>query len=111
IGRIQEFGAKTLRISIAADRLVEGPDGQYTKTEWIACVSFDDELRREMLVQLEKGDSVSFDGRIVPTTWEKDGRKVYDHSFEITRYQRLSRPKAKGATLKTKLDETADAAA
>jgi single-stranded DNA-binding protein len=109
IGKIEELGKKTLKISIAADRLVEGRDGQFTKTEWIRCVSFDETLNAEMLTQLERGDSVTFDGRIVPTVWMKGEQKVYDHTFEITRYQRLSRPKAKSAPAK-KAEETAEAA-
>jgi single-stranded DNA-binding protein len=108
IGKIEELGRKTLKISIAADRLVEGRDGQFTKTEWIRCVSFDETLNAEMLTQLEKGDSVSFEGRIVPTVWLKGEQKIYDNTFEITRYQRLSRPKAKSAPKKA--DETAEAA-
>ncbi len=64
-----------------------------------------------MLTQLDKGDSVTFEGRIVPTVWLKGEQKIYDNTFEITRYQRLSRPKTKSASAKTKADETADAAA
>ena len=110
IGKIEELKAKTLRISIAADRLAEGRDGQYTKTEWLRCVSFDAHLNAEMLTQLDKGDSVTFEGRIGPTVWMRGDQKVYDNTFEITRYQRLSRPKAK-ATPAKRDDETADAAA
>ena len=110
IGKIEELKAKTLRISIAADRLAEGRDGQYTKTEWLRCVSFDADLNAEMLTQLDKGDSVTFEGRIVPTVWLKGEQKIYDNPFEITRYQRLSRPKAKSES-KTKADQTADAPA
>ncbi len=91
IGKIEELKAKTLRISIAADRLAEGRDGQYTKTEWLRCVSFDADLNAEMLTQLDKGDSVTFEGRIVPTVWLKGEQKIYDNTFEITRYQRPSR--------------------
>ena len=109
IGKIEELGRKTLKISIAADRLVEGRDGQFTKTEWIRCVSFDETMNAEMVTQLEKGDSVSFEGRIVPAVWLKGEQKVYDNTFEITRYQRLSRPKSKSAPAK-KTDEAAEAA-
>ena len=111
IGKIEELKAKTLRISIAADRLAEGRDGQYTKTEWLRCVSFDADLNAEMLTQLDKGDSVTFEGRIVPTVWLKGEQKIYDNTFEITRYQRLSRPKAKTASAKSKPEDAADAAA
>ncbi|MGE0743490.1 MAG: single-stranded DNA-binding protein [Hyphomonadaceae bacterium] len=110
IGKIEELKAKTLRISIAADRLAEGRDGQYTKTEWLRCVSFDADLNVEMLTQLDKGDSVTFEGRIVPTVWMKGEQKIYDNTFEITRYQRLSRPKAKSTPAK-RGEEAADAAA
>ncbi|MFN3465864.1 MAG: hypothetical protein ACK4X1_17490, partial [Terricaulis sp.] len=92
-------------------RLAEGRDGQYTKTEWLRCVSFDADLNAEMLTQLDKGDSVTFEGRIVPTVWLKGEQKIYDNTFEITRYQRLSRPKAKTASAKSKPEDAADAAA
>ena len=64
-----------------------------------------------MLTQLDKGDSVTFEGRIVPTVWLKGEQKIYDNTFEITRYQRLSRPKAKTASAMSKAESAADAAA
>ena len=72
IGRIQELQKNTLRISLAADRLVEGRDGQWTATEWLSCVSFDAALNTQMLIELEKGQSVTLDGRIVPRVREVD---------------------------------------
>ena len=94
IGAINEYKNNTLRISVASDRLVEGNDGQWTKTEWLGCVSFNAELNAQMLTQLEKGQSVSLEGRIVPRTRERGDQKIYDHSFEITRFQLQSKPKA-----------------
>jgi antirestriction protein ArdC len=93
IGRIDELKNNTLRISLAADRLVEGNDGQWTKTEWLSFVSFDAELNKQMLTDLEKGQSVTLEGRIVPRTREVEGRRLYDQSFEITRVQRGARAK------------------
>ncbi|MES1197554.1 MAG: hypothetical protein ABUL55_02905, partial [Pseudomonadota bacterium] len=80
VGRIDELKNNTVRISIAADRLVEGNDGQWTKTEWLGCVSFDPELNKQLLTELDKGHSASLEGRIVPRTRVVDGRNVYDHS-------------------------------
>jgi len=111
IGKIEGLKSNTLRISIAADRLAEGRDGQYTKTEWLACVSFDAALNSQMLAQLDKGDSVSIEGRIVPSVWMKGEQRIYDNTFEITRYQLLSRPQAKSATAKAKREATTNAPA
>lgn len=97
IGRIDELKNNTLRISLAADRLVEGSDGQWTKTEWLSFVSFDAELNKQMLIDLEKGQSVALEGRIVPRTREVEGRRIYDQSFEITRVQRGAKAKPKTA--------------
>lgn len=110
IGKIEELKNKTLRISVAADRLAEGRDGQYTKTEWLSGVSFDAELNAEMLAQLDKGDNVNLEGRIVPNVWLKGEQRMFDNTFEVLRFQRLSRSKAK-TNAKPKTDETAGAAA
>lgn len=110
IGRIQELQKNTLRISLAADRLVEGRGGQWTATEWLSCVSFDAALNTQMLTELEKGQSVTLDGRIVPRVREVDGKRIYDHTFEITRFQRHSKPKAPKAKAAAPV-EPAEAAA
>ena len=108
IGSINEYKNNTLRISLAADRLVEGDDGQWTKTEWLACVSFDPALNKDMLSDLDIGQTVILEGRIVPKLRDKTAdKKLYDPMLEITRFQRISKPKAP----KTKPAQTADAAA
>lgn len=108
IGSINEYKNDTLRISLAADRLVEGNDGQWTKTEWMACVSFDPALNKEMLSDLEVGQSVILEGRLVPKLRDKSAeKKLYDPMLEITRFQRVSKPKAP----KAKTAQTAEASA
>ncbi len=94
IGRIEELKHNTLRLSVAADRIVEGPNDTWTKTEWLGAVSFDPALNTQMLTELEKGQSVTLEGRIVPRMRERDGKKLYDHTLEITRFQLHSKPKA-----------------
>lgn len=98
IGRIDQVKAPdaVVRISIAADRIVEGQDGAWTKTEWLNCVSFDRALNQRMLTELEVGQSVTLDGRIEPRKREVEGRKITDHSFVVTRFDRMSKPKANG---------------
>ena len=39
IGRIQALSKGAVRISIAADRIIEGPAKTWTQTEWLGCVS------------------------------------------------------------------------
>lgn len=97
IGVINEYRNNTLSISIAADRLVEGRDGQYTATEWLRCVSFDADLNKEMLSVLEKGQMVSFEGRIVPRVRDKQAeKKIYEPTLEIQRFERGAKPRANG---------------
>lgn len=98
IGRIDQpkgTGA-IVRISVAADRLVEGQDGQWTKTEWLNAVCFDTALNEQMLTELEVGQSVNLDGRIETRRREVGDRKISDYNFVITRFERLSKPKANG---------------
>lgn len=109
IGRIEEFKNNTLKVSVATDRIVEGQSDTWTKTEWLAAVSFDPALNAQMLTELEKGQSVTLEGRIVPRTREHEGRRIYDQTFEITRFQRGA--KAKLAAKASKSAETAEAAA
>jgi hypothetical protein len=108
IGRIDELKKSGLRISVASDRLVDGPDGQWTKTEWLSVISFDTELNTKMLAELETGMSVKFDGRIEPRKRPVGEIKIYDNSFVVLRFERLSKPKAIG---KAKGAEPATAAA
>lgn len=109
IGRIDQVKAPdaVIRIAIAADRLVEGQDGAWTKTEWLNCVSFDRALNTRMLTELEVGQSVTLDGRIEPRKREVGDRKITDHSFVITRFDRLSKPKPNGKAKSAPQEEAA----
>lgn len=96
IGSINEYKNHTLSISVAADRLIEGRDGQYTATEWMRCVSFDPELNRQMLTELEKGQLVTLEGRIVPRIRDRSAeKKLYEPTLEIIRFERVAKPKSK----------------
>lgn len=97
IGRIDQVKAPdaVVRISIAAHRIVEGQDGAWTKTEWLNCISFDRALNQRVLTELEVGQSVTLDGRIEPRKREVEGRKITDHSFVVTRFDRMSKPNGK----------------
>jgi hypothetical protein len=102
IGRIEQVkgDAAIVRLSLAADRLVEGPKdgsrGPWTKTEWVSAVSFDEKLNRELLAALEVGQSVTLDGRIEPRKRQVGEATITDHSFVLTKFERQSKP-AKGA--------------
>ena len=107
IGRIDELKKNGLRLSIAADRLVDGPDGQWTKTEWLSLISFDAEFNTKMLTELESGMSVKIEGRIEPRKRPFGDTKIYDHNFVITRFERLSKPKANGKAKQAEVDQPA----
>jgi single-stranded DNA-binding protein len=94
IGRIEQVkgDAAIIRISLAADRLVEGKDGAWTKTEWVSAVSFDEKLNRELLTALEIGQSVTLDGRIEPRKRQVGEATITDHSFVLTKFERLAKP-------------------
>ena len=94
VGRIEQVKGTTaiVRISLAADRLVEGKDGAWTKTEWVSAVSFDEALNRELLAALEVGQSVTLDGRIEPRKRQVGETTITDHSFILMAFQRLSKP-------------------
>lgn len=110
IGAINQHRNNTLSISIAADRIAEGRDGSFTLTEWMRGVSFDPALNKQMLIDLEKGQTVLFEGRLVPRVRDKNATpKIYDTTLEITSFKRISKPKAKAeAPAKS---ETAEVAA
>jgi single-stranded DNA-binding protein len=97
IGSINEHRNNALAISLAAERLAENKDGQYTKTEWVRCVSFDAALNKAMLEALEVGQTVTLEGRIVPKLRDKNAaQSLYDPMLEITRFARGAKPKANG---------------
>lgn len=110
IGRIDRVKGTDaiVRVSVAADRLVEGKDGQWTKTEWLSAISFDQGFNEKMLVELDVGQSVTLEGRIEPKKRQVGDVAIYDQSFVITRFQLLSKPKANG---KSKPAQAAEAAA
>jgi single-stranded DNA-binding protein len=105
IGRIDELKKNGLRLSIAADRLVDGPDGQWTKTEWLSLISFDAVLNTKMLTELESGMSVKIEGRIEPRKRPLGDTKIYDHNFVVIRFERLSKPKANGKAKSAEADQ------
>lgn len=98
IGRIEQVKgtAAIVRISLAADRLVEGKDGAWTKTEWVSAVSFDEKLNRDLLDALEVGQLATLEGRIEPRKRQVGDATITDHSFVVTKFERLAKP-AKGA--------------
>lgn len=96
IGRIDQLNKGGLRISIADERLVDGPDGQWTKTEWLSLISFDAALVTKLLSELETGMRVNVEGRIEPRKRIVNDTKIYDHNFVVVKYERLSKPKANG---------------
>lgn len=108
IGRIDQpkQDLSIVRISVAADRLVEGQDGQWTKTEWLNAVSFDRALNEKLIEELEVGQNVTLDGRIETRRRQVGDKKITDFSFLVTRFERLSKPKSNG-----KAKPQADAAA
>ena len=112
IGRIDQVKgtSEIVRVSVAADRLVEGKDGTFTMTEWLSLISFDRPQNEKMLTELEIGQTLKVDGRVEPRKREVNGQTIYDHSFVITSYERLSAPKAKKAKAAPPA-ENADAAA
>ena len=95
VGSINQYKNNTVSISLAADRLLEGRDGQFTVTEWIRCVSFDADLNKRLLTDLEKGQSVTLQGRLVPRLREKTtDKKVYETTLEITGFERGAKPRS-----------------
>ena len=110
IGRIDRVKGTDaiVRVSLAADRLVEGQDGAWTKTEWMSAVSFDQAFNEKMLIDLDVGQSVTLEGRIEPKKRQVGEVNIYDQSFVITRFERLSKPKANG---KAKTAQPAEAGA
>jgi len=95
IGRLDPVKgmSEILRLSIAADRRVEGATCQWTKTEWLSVVCFDRALNERLLTELEVGHSVSIDGRIEPCKRPVGDKSITDHSFVLTSFALLSKPK------------------
>ena len=101
VGSINQYKNNTVSISLAADRIVEGRDGQFTATEWIRCVSFDADLNKRLLTDLDKGQSVTLEGRLVPRVRDKNpDKKVYETTLEITGFKPGAAPKAQSAQAK-----------
>lgn len=108
IGRIDQLNKGGLRISLADERLVDGPDGQWTKTEWLSLISFDAALVTKLLSELETGMRVNIEGRIEPRKRMVNDAKIYNHNFVVLKFERLSKSKANG---KAELTEPEQAAA
>lgn len=96
IGKIVQLNKGGLRISIANERLVDGPDGQWTKTEWLSLISFDAALVTKLLSELEVGMRINVEGRIEPRKRKVNDLDIFDHSFVVLKFERLSKPKANG---------------
>lgn len=94
IGRIEQVKgtAAIVRLSLAASRLVEGKDGAWSKTEWLSVVSFDEKLNAQLLAELEVGQTASLEGRIEPRKRQVGEAKVSDHTFVLTKFERLAKP-------------------
>ena len=109
IGKIEELKADAPHLDRRSDRWPKAATANTPRLNGFAASSFDADLNAEMLTQLDKAI------RYLRRPHRSDRlaqRRAEDHdnTFEITRYQRLSRPKTKSASAKTKADET-DAAA
>lgn len=84
-----------VRLSIACDRLIDGPSGKWTKTEWLSAVCFDAALNQQLTDQLAVGDSIEVSGRIEPRKRQIGEVSVTDHSFVLERFKLVARPKAR----------------
>lgn len=100
IGRLEPVKglAEILRLSIAADRLVDGANGQWTKTEWLSIVCFDRTLNERLLTELEVGHNVAIEGRVEPRKRPLGDKMITDHSFVLTSFSLLSKPKPAAKT-------------
>ena len=96
IDRVKDTSA-ILRLSLAADRLVQGKDGAFTKTEWLSVVSFDQALNTQLLKTLKVGHTARLEGRIEPRKRQLGEASVTDHSSVLTKVERLATPASKAA--------------
>ena len=96
LGRIDRLKVDRfiLRLSVACDRLLDGPSGKWTKTEWLGAVCFDAALNQILTDELAAGDSIEISGRIEPRKRQIGEASVTDHSFVVERFKLISRPKA-----------------
>lgn len=111
IGRIQELNKGAVRISVAADRIIEGQAKTWTQTEWLGCVSFDPALGKQILTDLQVGQPVTLEGRLVPRSREVDGKKQYETMLEVTGFKAGSKPKANGKAKSAPADASETASA
>jgi single-stranded DNA-binding protein len=113
VGRIEPVkgSAAVVRISLAADRLVEGKDGAWSKTEWLSVVSFDEPLNTMLLAGLKVGASALLEGRIEPRKRQIGEAKVSDHTFVLTRFEPLAKPATPAPSAPPPSSETAAKAA
>jgi hypothetical protein len=109
IGAINEYVRNVVRISVAAERIVEGKSDNYTATEWMGCVSFDANLNKKLMAALAVGQNVTLEGRIIPRVRDKNAeKKIYDPALEILSFSAGAKPRAKSETQRAG-DETVPA--
>ena len=84
-----------VRLSIACDRLIDGPSGKWTKTEWVSVVCFDAALNQQLTDTLAVGDSIEVSGRIEPRKRQVGEVSFTDHSFVLERFKLVARPKVR----------------
>jgi len=97
LGRLDRLKSERfiLRLSIASDRLIDGPSGKWTKTEWLGAVCFDETLNQRLTAELAAGDLIELSGRIEPRKRAIGEIRVTDHSFIVERFKLVSRPKTR----------------
>ncbi len=76
IGSINEYKNNVVKISVAAERVVQGRSDNYTATEWAPCVSFDPELNKKLMASLVVGQNVTLEGLVVPRPRDKNAEKM-----------------------------------
>ena len=95
IGSINEYKNNVVRISVAAERIVQGRSDNYTATEWAPCVSFDPALNKKLMSALSVGQNVTIEGIVVPRPRDKNAeKKIFDLTLEIQSFSAGARPRA-----------------
>ncbi len=98
IGSINEYRNNVVRISVAAERIVQGRTDNYTATDWAPCVSFDPALNKKLIAGLSVGQNVTLEGIVVPRPRDKNAeKKIFDLTLEIQSFSPGAKPRAKSA--------------